>query len=114
VPEPVLAAVAACESSFLPNSVSSAGAKGLMQIMPMNFKWLRIRDPFDPEQSVMGAARFLRHLYLKTGNWRGALASYHCGLGCWRSRRVPRVTRKYVSCTLRQYRFFKEYGPWRS
>ena len=114
VPESVLAAVAACESSFLPNAVSHAGALGLMQIMPQNFKLLQVRDPFNPRQSVMGGARFLRRVYLRTGSWRGALASYHCGLGCWRRNQVPRITHKYIRCAFRQYRFFKKNGPWRS
>jgi hypothetical protein len=114
VPESVLAAVAACESSFLPNAVSHAGAVGLMQIMPQNFRLLGVLDPYNPRQSVMGGAKFLRRLYLKTGSWWGALASYNCGLGCWRRNKVPRVTIQYIRCAFGQYMFFKKYGPWRS
>ncbi len=112
VPEAVLAAVAACESSFVPDAVSPKGARGLMQIMPVNFEPLGVRDPFDPRESVMGGARFLRTLYLETGSWEGALSSYHCGLGCWRRGRVPGVTRRYVDCVLGQHRFFRAHGPW--
>ena len=114
VPESVIAAVAACESSFLPNAVSHAGAVGLMQIMPQNFRLLGVLDPFNPRQSVMGGAKFLRRLYLKTGSWWGALASYNCGLGCWRRNKVPRVTHLYIRCAFQQFLFFKKNGPWKS
>jgi soluble lytic murein transglycosylase-like protein len=42
------------ESGFDALAVSKKGAKGLMQIMPDNYKVLSISDPFDPSQSIMG------------------------------------------------------------
>ncbi len=40
VPPSVVYAVIKSESGFRPDAVSSAGAKGLMQIMPDTFSWL--------------------------------------------------------------------------
>ena len=43
-----LVAVAKAESDFNPRCVSSAGAQGIMQVMPYEQKELGIKDPYDP------------------------------------------------------------------
>lgn len=55
----LLAAIAQVESANNPAAVSSKGAQGLMQLMPETAQRYAVRDPFDPVQSVLGAARFL-------------------------------------------------------
>ena len=45
------------ESNFDPNVVSSAGAKGLMQLMPENCKALGVEDPFNIEQNIEGGVK---------------------------------------------------------
>lgn len=77
----LLSAVAGTESGYRPQAVSSAGARGLMQIMPATARGLGI-DPMDPAQAVDGAARLLSG-YLKTygGDVDLALAAYNAGPG---------------------------------
>lgn len=54
----LLKAIAAAESSWDQNAVSKAGAQGLMQVMPDNFK--PGEKPFDPHDNIMAGARVLR------------------------------------------------------
>lgn len=77
-----LVAVAKAESDFNPKCVSSAGAKGIMQIMPEEAKELGIKDVFDPEQNIMGAAKLLAaHLEKFDGDTTLAAAAYNAGSG---------------------------------
>lgn len=77
----LLAAMARTESSFQPSAVSPAGAQGLMQLMPGTAKGLGVTDPFDPTQSVDGAARLMRDLLDRFGRVDHALAGYNAGPG---------------------------------
>lgn len=77
-----LVAVAKAESDFNPKCVSSAGAQGIMQVMPEEQKGLGIKDPFDPEQNIMGAAKLLKaHLKKFNGDYTLAAAAYNAGSG---------------------------------
>lgn len=77
-----LTAVAKAESDFNPNCVSSAGAKGIMQIMPAEAKGLGIQDVFDAEQNIMGSAKLLAaHLKKFNGDTTLAAAAYSAGSG---------------------------------
>jgi soluble lytic murein transglycosylase-like protein len=76
----LLAAVARAESGFDPRARSSAGARGLMQLMPARARALGITDPDDPAQSLDGGARYLRQqLDAFDGDLRLALAAYNTG-----------------------------------
>ena len=57
----LLAAIARVESDYRPDAVSSAGAAGLMQLMPATAADYGVRDVFNPAQNAIGAARFLNH-----------------------------------------------------
>lgn len=77
-----LVAVAKAESDFNTKCVSSAGAQGIMQVMPEEQKGLGIKDPFDPEQNIMGAAKLLKaHLKKFNGDYTLAAAAYNAGSG---------------------------------
>jgi peptidoglycan DL-endopeptidase CwlO len=80
VPAELLSAVGYIESRYRPEAVSSAGAIGLMQIMPFVADELGV-DPTDPAQAIDGAARLLRAHYERFGSWDLALAAYNAGAG---------------------------------
>ena len=75
------------ESGFNEYAVSPAGAKGLMQLMPETAKELGVTNPYDAEESIAGATRYLRSLYdlypesSHPNRIRIALASYNGGRG---------------------------------
>ncbi len=59
---------------------SRAGAVGIAQFMPATAAELGI-DPLDPRQAIPAAARYLRRLYDRFGDWKMALAAYNWGQG---------------------------------
>src|SRR5436190_947726 len=92
------------ESSFRPGVVSRAGAEGIAQFMPSTAQARGLADPFDPEQAIPKAARYLADLRQRVGNigvaaapWRprsgrrGAYSSPAISRRAWRS---PRSTER--------------------
>lgn len=75
-------AVIQTESGGNPRAVSSAGALGLMQLMPGNVKESGITDPFDPEQNIAAGTQQLSGLMKQyNGDLDLALAGYNAGPG---------------------------------
>ena len=75
----LLHAVIAVESDYRPEVVSEKGAMGLMQLMPATATELGVVDPFDPEENILGGARYLRRLWDRFGDLTLALAAYNAG-----------------------------------
>lgn len=107
----LLAAVIYTESKFRADARSSAGALGLMQLLPDTAQGIAVRtggdgfvvaDLYDPEINVRYGSWYLRNLMRKYGDDRLALAAYHAGQGNvdgWRARGVDiqfPETRAYV------------------
>ena len=85
---------------------SSAGAVGLMQVMPGTYAELRDRHglgptPTDPRDNIMAGTAYLREMYDQFGS-PGFLAAYNCGPACYTAvqagrQRLPRETKQYVA-----------------
>lgn len=80
LPAHLVRAVMMVESGGNPNAVSSAGAVGLMQLLPATAQALGVEDIRDPAQNIMGGARFLRVLANRfAGDMVQVLSGYHAG-----------------------------------
>lgn len=79
--DPSLAlAVARQESGFNQAAISSAGAIGVMQLMPATAAQLGV-DPHDPQQNILGGVRYLAMLLSEFGDPVAAVAAYDWGPG---------------------------------
>lgn len=103
----LVASVMRVESRFSPEAKSSAGARGLMQLMPRTAKGLGVSNPHNPRQNISGGVRYLRELKKRySGNDFCALTAYNWGpgnvdrVGCSRAR-TPRSVRHYADSILR-------------
>ncbi|EKF8823735.1 lytic transglycosylase domain-containing protein [Cronobacter sakazakii] len=83
VPEGLMTALGAKESSYNHAAVSSAGAVGLTQVMPGTWRDMGYTDEQmqSPEYQADAGARYLAKMYQQFGNWRDALQAYHDGPG---------------------------------
>jgi hypothetical protein len=86
----LLGAIVQVESGGKPHRISPAGAMGPLQLMPATALLLGVSDPFDPEESLDGAARYLHAQLATFHSIRLAAAAYNAGPGAIVGRAVPR------------------------
>lgn len=104
IPAGLLARIAEQESHFRQDIISgktksSAGATGLMQLMP---KYFPGAEHMTPEQQIAVAGKELSRLYKVFGDWNKAIAAYNDGEGNIKKvlagkKILPEETRKYVA-----------------
>jgi len=107
IPEHWIRAVLRAESAGDVRAISSAGAVGLMQVMPDTWAGLRVRyrlggDPYDPRDNILAGAAYLREMWDRYGNVAAMLAAYNAGPGRYDEHRatgrpLPAETRAYVA-----------------
>ena len=104
------------ESNFNPNAVSSAGAKGLMQLMDFNSDAYGVTNPFDIDQNIEAGVKHIKdYLNMFDGNLEMALMAYNGGPGTMERRgvksssdlyKMPQETQNYVPKILENYRAY--------
>jgi len=100
-------AVITKESCFDTKAVSSAGAEGLMQLMPETARWLKVTDRADVNQNLSAGIRYLADLHKRFGTEELALAAYNAGPGnVERHGGIPpfEETQDYVVSVMAHYR----------
>jgi hypothetical protein len=125
IPQSFLRAIIKTESDFDPHVVSSAGALGLMQMLPSTAKLMGVTDVWDPRQNIMGGARYLQTLakrfcHTPSPNHDGfvcsleekvkVVAGYHAGPGAvekYGGMPPFETTRAYVTSVLQRYEEFR-------
>lgn len=112
----LIKAIIKTESNFDPNVVSSAGAKGLMQLMPENCEALGVQDPFNIEQNIEGGVKHIKeYIDRYNGDVEMALMAYNGGPTRMMNRgvksiadiyKMPKETQNYVPKVMSYYRGF--------
>ncbi len=104
VPPSLAAAIAWQESGFNNAMVSSANARGVMQVMPGTWDWVqstltsRALDPNSPADNIHAGVLYLGQLLQETGGDENmAIAGYYQGLGSVRDRGLFEDTKSYVA-----------------
>jgi soluble lytic murein transglycosylase-like protein len=107
IPELWIIAVKRAESAGVVRAVSSAGARGLMQVMPNTWADLRVRyglghDPYDPRDNILAGAAYLGEMFDRYGTIPAMLAAYNAGPARYddylqKGRALPAETRAYVA-----------------
>lgn len=106
VDEELIRAIIKVESDFNPKVKSSAGAMGLMQLMPENVKYYGVKDPYNIEENIDAGTRHIKdYLKMHNNDLDMALAAYNFGPGNMRKRgitgeehfyKLPTETKNYL------------------
>jgi soluble lytic murein transglycosylase-like protein len=111
LPEAFVRAIIKVESDFNPAALSSAGAQGLMQLMPDTGARMLVTDPWDPRENIFGGCRYLRVLANTfNGDLDLTIAAYNAGEGAViRSGGIPDIseTQNYVIMVKGWYRAYR-------
>lgn len=107
IPERWIRVVMRAESAGDVRAVSSAGAMGLMQVMPDTWAELRVRyslgrSPYHPRDNILAGTAYLREMWDRYGDVAAMLAAYNAGPARYdehrsKGRPLPAETRAYVA-----------------
>lgn len=96
------------ESNYDAFAISSAGAMGLMQLMPATARQYGVQNVFDPAQNIEGGVRYLKDLVrLYNGQTRLVLAAYNAGQEAVRKYKgIPPYpeTKSYIAGIMKTYK----------
>lgn len=96
VPDDILLALIATESSFNINAVSHAGAIGPAQVLPSYWNHLHY-NIHNPSENILAGAYILKEYKEKCGTWKCALMSYNIGITNFRKgKNKPAALRYYT------------------
>jgi soluble lytic murein transglycosylase-like protein len=108
----LIKAIIMAESAFDPNAISESGAQGLMQLMPPTACDMRVYDPFDPEENILGGTQYLGLLLKKfKQDKRLAIAAYNAGPKIVAEHdSVPPIpqTKRFVERVMKYYMEFRK------
>ncbi|CDN94533.1 MULTISPECIES: lytic transglycosylase domain-containing protein [Rhizobium/Agrobacterium group] len=107
IPSTWIVAVMRTESAGDVRAVSSAGAMGLMQVMPDTWAELRLRyrlgrNPYNSRDNILAGTAYLREMWDRYGDVAAMLAAYNAGPARYdehrsKGRPLPAETRAYVT-----------------
>ena len=106
-------AVITAESAYKRTATSSAGAQGLMQLMPVTARRFGVNDSFNAQQNINAGSRYLKKLLKEFKTKKLALAAYNAGEGTVRKykNKVPPYpeTQRYVVKVMDFYWYYKDH-----
>lgn len=120
-------AIIKVESNFDKNAISSAGARGLMQLLPSTARWIaeELNEPFDEEKlfneetNIKFGCFYLNYLFAKFKNLDAVVCAYNAGEGVVREwldengnvlkeKIAFEETKNYYSKIMKYYNIYKK------
>lgn len=113
LPTALVHAVITAESAYDPNATSTAGAVGLMQLMPQTAARYGVKNRQDPSANIAGGTQYLKDLLgMFDNDLVLALAAYNAGENAviTYGRQIPPYaeTQSYVRIVLKYYNDYKK------
>lgn len=113
LPTALVHAVITAESAYDPNAISTAGAVGLMQLMPQTAARYGVKNRKDPVANISGGTRYLKDLLgMFDNDLVLAIAAYNAGENAVLNygRQIPpyQETQTYVRRVLKYYNDYKK------
>ena len=107
----LIKAVITAESCFKIKALSSAGAQGLMQLIPATAKRFGVRNSYKPKQNIHGGVQYLRFLLDRyKGDLSKTIAAYNAGEGAVdKYKGIPpyKETKQYVKNVMKVYKLLR-------
>ena len=100
------------ESNFNPSALSSAGAVGLLQVMPETLSWMNEKSSKNfalspPASNIEAGIFYLKYLIRKFGNLKDALMAYNVGPSAHIQGKNKEASMKYIKRISFSYMIFR-------